>query len=338
MSDMKRQSNVTSHEVAALAGVSRSSVSRAFTAGASVSDKTRKKVLTAAAELGYQPNALARSLTGSSSQMIGMVMGEWENPFYAQMLRQFSERFQADGYQLLLLTSNSDNGVDDTIRHLLRYQVDGLITVSAKPSAVVMEECVKTNTPSVLVNNYSATGSASSVNLDNAKVGRDIAALLLASGYRKFATVCGDPNWTATAERNDAMQAIVNASAESEMVAQLTGSFGYAAGRQAIKKLWQLPTLPDAVVCATDPTALGLLDGARLDLKIDVPGELAVVGLGDTPQADWGAYRLTTVNLPLDEMIEFAVKDLLARLNDSQREPIAITTEASIVQRETVRN
>jgi DNA-binding LacI/PurR family transcriptional regulator len=70
MSDMKRQSNVTSHEVAALAGVSRSSVSRAFTAGASVSDKTRKKVLTAAAELGYQPNALARSLTGRSSKAV----------------------------------------------------------------------------------------------------------------------------------------------------------------------------------------------------------------------------------------------------------------------------
>jgi DNA-binding LacI/PurR family transcriptional regulator len=338
MSDMKRQSNVTSHEVAALAGVSRSSVSRAFTAGASVSDKTRKKVLTAAAELGYQPNALARSLTGSSSQMIGMVMGEWENPFYARMLRQFSERFQADGYQLLLLTSNSDNGVDDAIRHLLRYQVDGLITVSAKPSEAVIEECVKANTPLVLVNNNSAIGSVSSVNCDNAQVGRDIAELLLASGYRKFATVCGDPNLAASVERTDAMQAIVNTTAGSEMVAQLTGSFGYAAGRQAIKKLWQLPTPPDAVVCASDPTALGVLDGARLDLKIDVPDELAIVGLGDTPQADWGAYRLTTVHLPLDEIIEMAVENLFARLNDLQLEPSATTIEASLVQRETVRN
>ena len=143
----KRHGKVTSHEVAALAGVSRSAVSRTFTPGASVSAATREKVQAAAAKLGYRPNALARSLIVRSTQLIGLVMAEWENPFYTRMLRQFSERLQAEGYQLLLMTSGTESEVDDVARRLLQYQVDGLIVVSARPSAAFVTECEASGVP-----------------------------------------------------------------------------------------------------------------------------------------------------------------------------------------------
>lgn len=333
----KRHAKVTSHEVAALAGVSRSAVSRTFTPGASVSAGTREKVLAAAAELGYRPNALARSLIVRSTQLIGLVMAEWENPFYTRMLRQFSERLQAEGYQLLLMTSSREDQVDDVARRLLQYQVDGLIVVSARPTAAFVTECDAIGVPLVLVNRHPPGAGASSVTCDNARIGRDIVKLLIDAGYRRLALVRGDPRVLTGVERTDAIHAMVAAGKDTRVVADRTGCLGYAAGREVIRELWTSDDRPDAVICSSDPTALGILDGARRDLAIDVPGELAVVGLGDIPQAAWAAYGLTTVHLPIDEMIELAVQDLLTRLADTEQGPRPMQARASIVQRGSVR-
>ena len=334
---MKPHNKVTSHEVAALAGVSRSAVSRTFTPGASVSVKTREKVENAARKLGYRPNALARSLIVRSTRMIGLVMAEWQNPFYTRMLRQFSERFQAEGYQLLLLTSASDAGVDDAVRRLLQYQVDGLLIVSAKPSEAMAEECERAGTPVVLINRHSPVIRASSVTCDNAQIGRDIFAMLQSAGYRRVALVLGDPGVLTGIERNAAINEAAAAGKDIRVVAEISGCLGYEAGRQAVIDMWKAAERPDAIVCSSDPTALGILDGARLDLKLAVPEELAVVGLGDIPQSSWGAYRLTTVHLPVDEMINLAVEDLLAHLEDPQLEPRPMTARARLVHRDSVR-
>jgi DNA-binding LacI/PurR family transcriptional regulator len=334
---LSRQNKVTSHEVAALAGVSRSAVSRTFTPGASVSSKTREKVLSAAAKLGYRPNALARSLIVRSTHMIGLVMSGWENPFYTRMLRQLSERFQREGYQLLLLTSRSAADVDDVMRRLLQYQVDGVLVVSAKPSAEVAEECAKTGTPLVLINRQSPTLSASSVICDNAQIGIDVLHALVDAGYRRLALVRGDAQVLAGIERTNAIRTAIQDFDDARVVADLTDCLGYDAGRRAVDKLWHSPDPPDAVVCSSDPTALGFLDGARLDLKIEVPRQLAIVGVGDIPQAAWGAHRLTTVHLPVDEMIDLAAGDLLARLQDPDLPPSVMVAKARLVVRATVR-
>lgn len=337
---MKRQSSnkVTSHEVAALAGVSRSAVSRTFTQGASVSAKTREKVLSAAAELGYRPNALARSLIVRSTQMIGLVMAEWKNPFYTRMLRQFSERFQAEGYQLLLLTSNTETDVDDAVRRLLQYQVDGLLVVSAKPSEALARECANTGTPVVLVNRLAKKLQASSVTCDNAQIGRDTVEHLVAAGYQRLALVRGAPGVLTNIERSDAIRTALAAAPGAKLVADVTGYLGYDAGRQVVAELWNSAAPPDAIICSSDPTALGVLDGARIDLGIDVPEQLAVVGMGDIPQSGWGAYRLTTVHLPVDEMIDLAVADLLARLAEPGLPPRPMVAHANFVNRDTVRS
>lgn len=334
---MKRQNQVTSHEVAALAGVSRSAVSRTFTPGASVSTKTREKVLSAASELGYRPNALARSLIVRSTQMIGLVMAEWKNPFYTRMLRQFSERFQAEGYQLLLLTSHSDDDVDDAVRRLLQYQVDGLLVVSTKPSTSMAEECANAETPLVLVNRLAEGRQASSITCDNAQIGRDTVEYLLAAGYRRLALVRGAPGVLTNQERTEAIHAAIAKAPAAEVVADITGYLGYDAGRNAVAELWNSADPPDAIICSSDPTALGVLDGARVDLDIEVPEQLAVVGLGDIPQASWAAYELDTVHLPVDEMIDLAVADMLKRLADPDLPLRPLVAHARLVHRKTVR-
>lgn len=335
---MKRlPAKVTSHEVAAAAGVSRSAVSRTFTPGASVAPRTREKVLAAAGKLGYRPNALARSLIVRRTQLIGLVMAEWENPFYTRMLRLFSERLQAEGYQLVLLTSNTEADADDAVRRLLQYQVDGVIVVSARPSTAAASECAANGTPLVLVNRQTAGRRTSSVTCDNRRVGQDIVALLAGAGYRRYALLQGDPRGITGAERTEAIHGAVAKLKGARIVADVSNTFGYDEGRRAVRELWQQPDRPDAIVCSSDLTALGVLDGARTDLGLDVPGELGVVGLGDIPQAGWTGYQLTTVHLPIDEMIDLAVKDLLARLADPERRPRPMVALAEIVRRASTR-
>jgi DNA-binding LacI/PurR family transcriptional regulator len=334
---VKQQSKVTSHEVAALAGVSRSAVSRTFTPGASVAPRTRARVMAAATKLGYRPNALARSLIVRRTHLIGLVMAEWENPFYTRMLRLFSERLQAEGYQVVLLTSGSEADADNAVRRLLQYQVDGVIVVSARPSAAAASECARARTPLVLVNREIAGRRASSVTCDNAQIGRDLAALVTGAGYRRIAIVQGDPTAVTSVERTTALREAVAAVRGARIVAHVTGTFGYDPGRAAIAGLWQGRDRPDAVICSSDLTALGVLDGARTDLGLAVPAELGVVGLGDIPQASWSAYSLTTVHLPIEEMIDLATNDLLARLVDPDRRPGPMTATASVVRRGSIR-
>jgi DNA-binding LacI/PurR family transcriptional regulator len=334
---VKQQSKVTSHEVAALAGVSRSAVSRTFTPGASVAPRTRARVMAAATKLGYRPNALARSLIVRCTHLIGLVMAEWENPFYTRMLRLFSERLQVEGYQVVLLTSGSEADADNAVRRLLQYQVDGVILVSARPSAAAASECARARTPLVLVNREIAARRASSVTCDNAQIGRDLAALVTGAGYRRIAIVQGDPTAVTSVERTTALREAVAAVRGARVVAHVTGTFGYDPGRTAIASLWRGRERPDAVICSSDLTALGVLDGARTDLGVAVPAELGVVGLGDIPQAGWSAYSLTTVHLPIEEMIDLATNDLLARLEDPDRRPRPMTAIASVVRRGSIR-
>jgi LacI family transcriptional regulator len=168
-------------------------------------------------------------------------------------------------------------------------------------------------------------------------MGRDIVAATLKSGYRRLALVRGDSTAITSVERTRAIRRAVAAAKGARIVSEVDNCFGYAEGRRLIRELWTSGSRPDVVVCSSDLTALGMLDGARSDLGIEVPRELGVFGLGDIPQASWSAYQLTTVHLPIEEMIDLAVRDLLARLADPGRQPQAMVAQARVVRRQSTR-
>src|SRR6201991_3129213 len=123
-SKMKR-SRATSFDVAALAGVSQSAVSRAFTPGSSIADDTRERVIEAACKLNYVPNSIASSLTTKRTNIVALILGNLGNPFYVHVLHAFSSRLQAQGRQVLTFTVDPGAESDEAILHLLKYQVDG---------------------------------------------------------------------------------------------------------------------------------------------------------------------------------------------------------------------
>ncbi|MHA1572352.1 MAG: LacI family DNA-binding transcriptional regulator, partial [Alphaproteobacteria bacterium] len=137
----------TSFDVARVAGVSRSAVSRAFTAGASVSTRTRERVMVAAAQLDYRPNAIARSLIMQRSSIVGLVVAEITNPFYSAALETISRELQKNGLHVLLFSVGQSHDIDQALPALLQYQVDGVIITSGVFSSEVARRCAEAGRP-----------------------------------------------------------------------------------------------------------------------------------------------------------------------------------------------
>ncbi len=309
------ESICTSREVALLAGVSRSAVSRVFTPSASVSESTRNKVLKAAKKLGYQPNVMARSLITRRSGLIGLIMGEWENPFYTTMLRNFTEKLHARDHRLMLLACDPERDVDAAARILMQYRADGIVFVSASPSETVAREFTRSGGRMVLVNRESNQLPVTSIVCDNARVGRDLAQTLLAAGYQRFALLRGNPALRTSILRNNAFCKTLQAAGAGKIVLERSNLVGYDAGRAFAREAMSMDMPPDAILCPTDATAIGVIDGARLDRKIDIPEVLGVVGFGDIPIASWGSHDLTTVRLPIERMVDASIDALFATGN-----------------------
>ena len=197
------KASITSFDVARLAQVSQSAVSRTFTPGASASEATRRKVLDAARMLGYRPNAHARSLITKRSRIIGVVLSYLENLFYAVALERLAERLQRDGYHVLLFV-NRDPNVDKLVGEILQYHVDGIVLAAATLSSNLARQCADASIPVVLFNRVMAAGSegaVSSVRSDNEAGGRAVAHFLADAGHQRIAYIAGNEESSTNLER-----------------------------------------------------------------------------------------------------------------------------------------
>lgn len=307
---------VTSRDVALRAGVSRSAVSRCFTAGASVAVETRERVLAAAKALGYRPNAIARSLNKGASRMIAVVLGYMENPFYPALLDRLAARLQQRGYRLLMLSVPPDDSGDELYSEILAYQVDGLILASALLSSALAEQCRTAGIPVVLVNRTIAEAGVSSVTADNRNGARAVADFLLAGGHKRFAYLAGLHTSSTNHDREQAFRKRLAEAGHGEILRE-EGHYTREGARDAAYKLLTLRKRPDAIFCANDHMALAAMDVARFELGLDVPSDLSIVGYDDVVAAGWPAYGLTTVEQPVDAMAEMAMTLLLARIGEN---------------------
>jgi DNA-binding LacI/PurR family transcriptional regulator len=189
------KANVTSQHVARLAQVSQSAVSRTYTLGASVSNDTRARVMDAARQLGYRPNAIARSLITKRSRIIGVVMSQLDNQFYPLVLEKLSQRLRRDGYHVLLFITAHDEP-DGVLAEILQYQVDGIIMASTVLSSALARDCARAGSPVVLFNRMTKRvpnedHPTSAVTSDNEAGGRMAARHLYAGGHQRIAYIAG---------------------------------------------------------------------------------------------------------------------------------------------------
>ena len=241
---------VTSLEVAALAGVSQSAVSRVFTPGSSVSPKTAEKVRAAAAQLGYRPNVLARSLKSGKSRIIGLVVAYLENYFYPEMVERLSIELQKVGYHVLIfLAPVASVNVDQVIREILDYQVDGIVMASVSMSSDLAARCAATGIPVVLFNRAHEDKNLSSVTSDNFAGGRALADYLCAPGasaHRLYRGLSPGPP-----PRSTARQAFAPAwpQAGQTLFARAEGNFDYRTAQAAARELFATSQPPRCRLC-----------------------------------------------------------------------------------------
>lgn len=193
--------NVTAKDVAKLAGVSQSSVSRVYFEGAKVSKKTREKVLAAAKELGYRPNEFARSLITNRTKIIGLVMKGIQNPFYPQVLKQFTIAFKKLGYSILFVYTNNDEIQKEDIEILLKYNVAGVIITDASLSLKVTEDLKAHRIPLVLFNRKIEGKQFYSVCCNNLIASEKIAEYLIDQGCSDVVYIAGNENTSTSRER-----------------------------------------------------------------------------------------------------------------------------------------
>lgn len=309
---MKRiRSRATSFDVAALAGVSQSAVSRAFTPGSSIADDKRKRVLEAAQKLNYVPNSIASSLTTKRTNIVALILGNMLNPFYSHVLHEFSRALQAMGRQVLIFTVENGADSDDAIMSLLRYQVDGVILTSAQISTRMTSICHDRGIPIVLFNRYIPGSDASGVRCDNTMGGRLIAEAFLAAGARRFAMITGDPRGTTSKDREQGfVERLLEAGVPRKDIVQAPGKSSYDGAMQAALSIYSDGKGPDALFGVNDIMAMGAMDTLRYRLGISIPDEVMVGGFDDIPEARRAPYQLTTVRQPIGTMIAETLKML----------------------------
>ena len=301
---------VTSYDVARLAGVSQSAVSRALTPGGSVSDATRARIMAAVATLGYRPNAIARSLITQRSNMVAIIVANID--FHPEMTAHLSRAFAARGQHVLLFTLEQEAEADNVIDQIWQYRVDGVVAAVTLPRQHVALLRGR-RTPLVFLNRTYPDLPTNSVCCDQVAGERLLVDRLVAAGHRRFGIIQGPPDSAVGSQRVDeAVRRLRDAGIDE--IAMEAGSFDYASGRAAMNRLAR--SLPDAVICANDMMACGALDAARYDLGLTVPRDVSVVGFDGLVQASWAAYDLVTVRQPTRAMVDAAVDMLIARLDD----------------------
>ena len=304
---------IRSIDVARLAGVSRSAVSRTFTDGASVAADTRRRVEEAAAVLGYRPNAIARMLITRRSGLVGIVVAELDNPFYTRMLDVLSYRLQDAGLLPLLFNCRDAHRVDDLLPRLLDCQVEGVIVTAATLSSHMARECLRSGTPVVLLNRYVHDDDASSVACANRDGGAMIADHLLGLGRTGVGFVAGIEDTSSSRDREEGFTQRL-AERGARITHREVGAYSYQGGLRAARAMLARPDRPDTVFCANDVMAIAMMDVATGAFGLRVPEDLCVAGYDNIAPAVWPGYGLTSVDQNIEAMVERAVAILLARL------------------------
>jgi len=327
---------VTLKEVAERAGVSRSAVSRTFTEGASVSTKTRQKVEDAAAELGYSPNFLARSLTTRRTSMIGLVSNNFHNPIFLQVFNLFTKGLQDRGLRPLLVNLSDETDPENSLKMLRQYSVDGVIIASSTLPPQFAEAFRKVNIPVVhTFGRYTSSPTVHVIGIDNKNCGRMAAEHLVSKGYKHVAFLGGPQSATSTQDRHEGFMAAMSEHRDIKTSFSFAEAYSYDAGYAEMSRLIKNEPA-EAYFCGDDVLSFGALSAARAN-GLDVPGDIGIIGLNDMEMSAWADINLTTIHQPIQEIIASSIDLIVDTLDHPDRTPETRLFSCHIVERGTLK-
>ena len=313
-----RRRGATIYEVARHAGVSIATVSRVHRNAHLVSPATRARVDDAVAELGYRPNRLGRSLARGHHDATGIVFPDLSGPYYSAVILGYEEVLAADDQSVLILATHGRPGSGQQVLDLAD-RVDGLVLFGRTVGDEILEELERRGVPVVLLARP-MLGSADSIRAENRPTAQALTEHLIEHGYGRIAFI-GDPDGSPDgAERWDGF-VDAHRGAGREHPELVRSGFRTAEGVAAARALLEAAHRPDAVMCANDEIAMGVLEAARA-ARITIPDDLAVTGWDDIPAARHLAPPLTTVRQPMLDLGRRAAELLRDRISTHRAEPL----------------
>ena len=319
--------------VARLANVSVASASRVMN-GIRTSPATLERVTEAAEAIGYVPNAAARTLRSRRTGQIAFAMPDVGNPVYTTMIGSIQEVVKARGSRLMLHSTGADMEDELAIVRDLKHRfVDGLILVSLHLTDVHADELRRAAAPVILIGRPVTGTIVDTVRAYSRKGASEAVRHLYAANHRRIGFVNGPQHTTpGSSRRLGYLDGLRSCSlARDDALIEVAADFMIEPGRRATERLLARER-PDAILCANDLLAIGALAALR-DAGLDVPADVALVGIDNTPLSEVTWPTLTTVDLGSSERARIAAEMLLERIEDPMREPRVVGVEPRLVVR-----
>lgn len=324
---------VTSHDVARLAGVSQTTVSRVLNGSDKVRGDTRDRVVAAAEQLNYAPSAAAKSMRTRRTGSIGVIASDITNPFFPTLLDALSRETRRHGFEMILWNHDDDSAAHAAVDSVSRGLVDGVCVASATSGITDVETLRRIRVPIVLANRSIDGLAVDQVTSDNAGAARDAASYLLASGRRRIAAIFGPRNISTGPERERAFLEQLTAHGVG-IPAHWTkrGPSSYETGYVAVQEILDTQDIPDTLFCNSDLIAFGAINAMR-SRGVRIPEDVWILGIDGLPMSAWEVFDLTTVAQPIEEMAERSVGLLVDRVQGVAAEPSVIQLPTSLVVR-----
>ena len=292
---------MTQRDIARLAGVSQSVVSRVLGGSGYVSEEARAKVVSASDRSGYVLDAGARSLVTGRSNIIPLITSNVTNSFYPYLFDKLALAVQAGGREVMLFNAAGGRDVDELLPALRQYRVRAAVVFAAALSSRFAAQMLARGVQVVMLNRYSLDLASSTVACDNVGGGRTVADAFFRAGFTRVAYVGGGA--TASTNRDRRTGFVEGLERHGlELAYAENGSFTRDWGLRAAADLIVIKGL-QGIFCADDDIAMGVADRLRFDFGMRIPDDVAVVGFDDVPGASWPPYNLTTVRQPVEDMV-----------------------------------
>ncbi|GAA3886097.1 LacI family DNA-binding transcriptional regulator [Leifsonia kafniensis] len=319
----------TSIDVAARAGVSQPTVSRALRNLPSISPETKERVYRAARELNYVPREAGRSLATRRSRRVAIISEALTNPYYPELIEPLRRELAHLGYRAVLVADSSDDVL--TADALSDGSYDGVLVTTAARDSRLAEDLRSRDVPHVFVNR--TVDDPLSRNCGFSNGAHLLADLLVEQGHRRIALLTGPSQFSTAFEREQGLREALREHGLRIPDRQvLRIDYTVSGGRNGALTLLTSSEPPTAIVCGNDVVAIGALNAVRA-MGWRAPDDVSIVGFDDIPAAGWDIVSLTTVHCDLNALASVSVAALHEAM-EGEKSPLRHILEVSLVRRD----
>ena len=329
----------TIYEVAALAGVSLSSVSRVMNNHPHVSEKTKIIVNAAMKELGYRPNSVARSLASKRSDCIGILVSELHGPFYGDMLSGIESELRTAGKHAIITAGHSDEATEKAgIDFLIDRNCDAIILLVDALSDDYLIKLSKGSTPIVVINRHITEIDKNCFYLDNFLGGYLATKHILEYGHKDIAYISGPLMKQDTTDRlNGHKKALTEFGIEFNEELFYVGTYLIESGKEGVNHLLKKQLPFTAIICANDEMESGAMKSIR-DNDMAIPDDCSIIGFDNSFFTEYLHPQLTTVNYPIKDMAKMSALWILKNIYNNNKLIIKNEFTPTLVSRESIRS